>query len=37
VASLKRHPELFTKLMEIASGDRKKSELTFGDLACLAA
>ncbi|MEO8055257.1 MAG: NAD(P)/FAD-dependent oxidoreductase [Acidobacteriota bacterium] len=37
VASLKRHPELFTKLIEIASGDREKSELTFGDLACLAA
>ncbi len=37
VSSLKRHPELFTKLIEIASGTREKSELTFGDLACLAA
>jgi flavin-dependent dehydrogenase len=37
VSSLKRHPELFTKLIEIASGTREKNELTFGDLACLAA
>lgn len=37
VSSLRRHPELFTKLIDVASGARAKSELTFGDLACLAA
>ncbi len=37
VSSLKAHPELFTKLIEIATGTREKSELTFADLARLAA
>lgn len=37
VSSLKRHPELFTKLIEIATGEREKSELTLADLARLAA
>jgi flavin-dependent dehydrogenase len=37
VSSLRRHPELFTKLIDVASGAREKSELTFGDLFCLAA
>ena len=37
VSSLRRHPDLFTKLIEIASGMREKSDLSFTDLARLAA
>jgi hypothetical protein len=37
ISALARHPELFTKLIEIASGARAQSDLTFGDLGQLVA
>lgn len=37
ISSLARHPDLFTKLIEIASGARPQSDLTFGDLGRLVA
>jgi flavin-dependent dehydrogenase len=37
VSSLRRHPGLFTKLIDVSSGRRAKGELTLRDLACLAA
>ncbi len=36
VGALRRHPELFTKLLEIATGTRRPNSLTLRDLARLA-
>lgn len=37
ISSLARHPDLFTKLIEVATGARTRSDLTFGDLGRLVA